>query len=117
METGEKRKHANGLGVEGSVNAGGVATGRVFVLKGGVGLGLVKDGLKCRARAEAANVDLFIFDTADHVHVEHGDGFGERQSGIPDPGRRAQEAQLFTGKICEEDTALELALERGKKAR
>src|SRR6267143_2016041 len=116
VQAGEEEKDGNPLGCEGSVIAGGVAAGRVFVLERSVGFGLIEDGLEGRARAEAADVDLVVLDSADHVHVEHGHGFVERKSGILDPGGRAEEAKFFAREICEEDTALELSLERRKEA-
>src|SRR5712692_9418265 len=115
VETREKEKHGNAFGNERSVIAGGVATGGVFVLEGGVGFGLVKDGLKSGAGAEAADVNIAVFDAADHVHVEHRDGLVEWPRGIFDPFGRAEEPELFAGEVREENTALELALERSEE--
>ena len=53
---------------------------------------MIEDGLEGRSGAEAADINLVVFDAADHVHIEHGDSFVERQSGVLDPFGGAEEA-------------------------
>ena len=69
------------------------------------------------AGANAADVDFVVFDAADHVHVEHGDGFVERPGRIFDPVGGAEQTELFTGERREENAALQLAFQRREQAR
>ena len=69
-----------------------------------------EDGLKRRAGAHAADVDLFVLDAADHVHIDHGHGFIERTRGLLRPIGRAEQAELFAGEIHEQDSAREACL-------
>src|SRR5580692_1977044 len=116
MKTRKKEKNGNAFGDKRGVIAGGVAPGGVFVLEVGVRFGLIQNGLKGAAGAEAADVNLVVFDAADHIHVEHGDGFVEWQRGIPDPRCRAKETKLFASKVRKKNAALELAFKRSEES-
>src|SRR6476661_7585231 len=99
MKARKKEKDGNTFGDERGVIARGVAPGGVFVFEGGVRFGLFQDGLKGAAGAEAADVNLVACDAADHVHIEHGDGFVERKRGILNPGGRTKVAKLFASEV------------------
>ena len=117
MQSGEKEKHRNFAGDKGSVVAGRVAAGGVFEVKRRIFLRGGEDGLKRRAGAHAADVDLLVLDAADHVHIEHGHGFVERARGLLRPMGRAEQAEFFAGEGHEENSAGKLALVRREQAR
>ena len=74
-------------------------------------------GLERGSRSRPANVNFFVFDPADHVHVDHGDGFAKRQRRLLHPLRRAEQAELFPRKIRKENAALELPFSRSEQPR
>src|SRR5580704_17893567 len=82
----------------------------------GIVFGGIENFLEGGAGANAADVDFVVFDSADHVHVEHGDGVVEGLGGIFDPGGGAEEAEFFTGEGSEENAALQLAFHGGEEA-
>ena len=82
----------------------------------GIIFGGVENFLERGAGANATDIDFVVFDSADHVHVEHGDGFVERLGGIFDPGGGTEETEFFTGEGSEENAALELAFHGGEEA-
>jgi len=47
-------------------------------------------------RADPADIDLVVFDAADHVHVEHGHGFVEGLGGFLDPRGGTEKAQFLS---------------------
>ncbi len=85
MQSGEKEEHGNFAGHERSVVAGRVAAGGIVEVKRRIFLAGGEEGLKGRAGADAADIDLVVLDAADHVHIEHGDGLVERARGLLRP--------------------------------
>src|SRR5580692_1356218 len=78
--------------------------------------GIVENFLEGGTGANATDVNFVVFDSADHVHVEHGDSFVERLGGIFDPGGGTEEAEFLTSEGGEENAALELAFHGGEEA-
>ena len=78
--------------------------------------GIVENFLEGGTGANATEVNFVVFDSADHVHVEHGDSFVERLGGIFDPGGGTEEAEFLTSEGGEENAALELAFHGGEEA-
>src|SRR5580704_96740 len=82
----------------------------------GIIFGSVENFLERGTGTDATDVDFVVFDSANHVHVEHGDGLVERLGGFFDPGGRTEEAEFFTSEGGEENAALELAFYGGEEA-
>ncbi len=97
--------------------AGRVTAGGILDLEWKLALLSVEKILERRARPRPSNKHFFVFDPADHVHVDHGDGFVERQRRLLYPLRGTEQAELFPRKIRKENAALELAFPRSQDTR
>src|ERR1700722_10046868 len=69
------------------------------------------------SRSRPANENFFVFDPADHVHVDHGDGLVPRKRRLLYPLRRSKKAQLFSREIRKKNAALEFSLLRRQESR
>src|SRR5215469_5088090 len=114
MEAGKEEQNRNLLTHKGGVVAGRVASGGVLDLEWNVFLRLLQNRFEVRSRPYAADINLVVPNAADHIHVDHGDHSRERLGRLFDPFRRAEQPELFSGEVHEEDAALSLSALRSK---
>ena len=72
-------------------------------LQGRIDIGLAEDGVKILGGALAADVEGLLANAADHVEVDHGDDFVQRDGRMLDEILRSDQAFLFGGETDEED--------------
>ena len=73
--------------------------------------------MKRRACSHSSDENLFVLDPANHIHIDHGHGFVERQRRVFHPLGRTEQTKFFSRKRSEENSALELALAWREQAR
>src|SRR6266851_10450531 len=117
MQAREKEEHRNFLSDKRGVIARRVAAGGIFNMKRRFAFLFIEETFERSSRSRPANENFFVFDPADHVHVDHGDGLVERQRRLLHPLRGTEQAELFPGKVRKENAALELAFPRSKHTR
>jgi len=72
-------------------------------------LRLLENPFERRSSPDTADVNLVVFDAANHVHVDHGHGFRKRPRWILHPLSRSEQAEFFSREIHEENAALKLS--------
>src|SRR5579859_167448 len=101
VQSGKEKQHRDFLRHKRSVVARRISARRVFDFEGLIFLSLLEHSFEGGSCTYSADVDFVVPNAADHVHIDHGDRFGERPRGLLDPLRGAKQAELFSREVHE----------------
>src|ERR1700730_1277574 len=107
MQAREKEEHWNFLPDKRGVIARRVSAGGIFDMELGLALLFIEEILERGSRSSPADKNFLVLDPADHVHVDHGDGFVERQRRLLHPLRGTEQPQFLSSKVRKENAALQ----------